>query len=152
MEQVEQRRSEWEEEWGCGMGGEERTHSGFIEELDRFLVTEAEDSAFTGDKLSVGSAGDQKIQSQQNGEVKASSEENGEDEFRDGVEVDEQTEKEEMQRELDVCLWPIEKSGVHVQISLEEVERYYRFSRCCHWLCGMCLSFNLLTKYFCMHH
>ncbi|KAK0133068.1 Guanine nucleotide exchange factor DBS [Merluccius polli] len=35
---------------------------------------------------------------------------------------------------LEVCLHPIENSKGYVRISLEEVERYYRFSRCCHWL------------------
>lgn len=38
---------------------------------------------------------------------------------------------------LDVCLQPVEESGTHMRISMQEVKRYYRFSRCCHWLCGM---------------
>lgn len=37
---------------------------------------------------------------------------------------------------LSACLWPVEESGGHFRIPLDEVERYYRFSRCCHWLCG----------------
>ncbi|CAL8341750.1 unnamed protein product [Boreogadus saida] len=41
---------------------------------------------------------------------------------------------ETTERALEVCLSPIEKSKGYVQISLDEVERYYRFSRCCHWL------------------
>lgn len=117
------------------MVGEERTYSGFREDLDRFLVPEAEDSVFS-DKLSVGPAGDGRSQTQQDGDMEAVSVENGETECGDGVEVDEQTGEEELQRELDVCLLPIERSGGHVRISLEEAQRYYSFSRCCHWLCG----------------
>lgn len=131
-----QKRSEQEDEWGRRMGVEERTHSGFREDLDWFLVPEAGESVFI-DKLSVGSAEDCRSQTQEDGEMEAVSVENGEAERRDGVEVDEQTGEEELQRELDVCLWPVERSGGHVRISLEEVQRYYRFSRCCHWLCGM---------------
>lgn len=139
---------EQEVEWCSRMGAEERTHSGLVvdnielaegrsgsnlcpegEELGWFLVTEAGDPAFTSDQLG--------SQSQWDGEMKVNSEENEEaepgDGNGDGVEVDER----EMQRALDVCLWPIERSGGHVRISLEEVQRYYRFSRCCHWLCGM---------------
>ncbi|XP_029981030.1 guanine nucleotide exchange factor DBS isoform X2 [Sphaeramia orbicularis] len=52
------------------------------------------------------------------------------------VKIDDQTERgKETGRTLDVCLWPVEKSWAHVKISMEEVETYYRFSRCCHWLC-----------------
>ncbi|XP_029700939.1 guanine nucleotide exchange factor DBS-like isoform X2 [Takifugu rubripes] len=146
MEQVVKKTGEQEVEWCTRMGAEERTHSGFAvdniefaegrsgsnlspegEELDWFLVTEAGDPAFTGDQL--------RSQSQWAGEKKVNSEEKEEvepgDGDGDGVEVDER----DMQRALDVCLWPIERSGGHVRISLEEVQRYYRFSRCCHWLC-----------------
>ena len=42
------------------------------------------------------------------------------------------------ERALEVCLRPIEKSKGYVRISLDEVERYYRFSRCCHWLNSKC--------------
>ncbi|XP_068561127.1 guanine nucleotide exchange factor DBS isoform X4 [Cebidichthys violaceus] len=64
--------------------------------------------------------------------------ENGETEAERGVETDDQSEEvkeEEMEGSLDVCLWPVEEGGGHVRISLEEVKRYYRFARCCHWLC-----------------
>lgn len=131
-----QKRSEEEDERGGTMGGEERTHSGFREDLDWFLVPEAGDSVFS-DELSVSPAGDRRSQTQQDGGMEAVSVDNGEAGCGDGVEVDEQTGEEELQRELDVCLWPVERSGGHVRISLEEVQRYYRFSRCCHWLCGM---------------
>lgn len=131
-----QKRSEQEDERGGTMGGEDRTHSGFREDLDWFLVPEAGDSVFS-DELSIGPAGDRRSQTQQDGGMEAVSVDNGEAGCGDGVEVDEQTGEEELQRELDVCLWPVERSGGHVRISLEEVQRYYRFSRCCHWLCGM---------------
>ncbi|XP_037095052.1 guanine nucleotide exchange factor DBS-like isoform X2 [Syngnathus acus] len=36
---------------------------------------------------------------------------------------------------LHVCLQPVEESWDHVCISLEEVEKYSRFSCYCHWLC-----------------
>ncbi|XP_053295738.1 guanine nucleotide exchange factor DBS isoform X1 [Pleuronectes platessa] len=41
---------------------------------------------------------------------------------------------EVMKGALDVCLWSAEESWGHVRISLEEVERFYRFSRYCRWL------------------
>lgn len=155
MEQVVKKTGEQEVEWCSRMGAEEKTHSGFVvdnvelaegrsgsnlcpeeEELDWFLVTEAGDPAFTGDQL--------RSQSQWDGEMKVNSEENEEAEpgDGDGVEVDER----EMQRALDVCLWPIERTRGHVRISLEEVQRYYRFSRCCHWLCGMLMVPMGITK------
>ncbi|XP_028291571.1 guanine nucleotide exchange factor DBS-like isoform X3 [Gouania willdenowi] len=34
-----------------------------------------------------------------------------------------------------VCLELGVRSGDHVRIPLEEVKSYYRFTRCCHWLC-----------------
>lgn len=131
-----QKRSEQEDEQGHRMGGADRTHSGFREDLDWFLVPEAGDSVFS-DNLSVGLAGDRRSQTQEDCAMEAVSMENGEAERGDGVEVDEQSGEEELQRELDVYFWPVERSGAHVRISLEEVQRYYRFSRCCHWLCGM---------------
>lgn len=155
MEQVVQKTGGQEDEWCRRMGGEERTHSGFIvdniefaeersgsnvcpegEELGWFLVTEDGDSVFTSDQL--------RSQSQWDDEMRVDSEENEEAESGDGdgVEVDER----EMQSALEVFLWPIERSGGHVRISLEEVQSYYRFSRCCHWLCGMCMIPAGITK------
>lgn len=50
---------------------------------------------------------------------------------------DQRPQGRDTERTLDVCLHPVEKSGAHVRISMQEVKRYYRFSRCCHWLlCG----------------
>lgn len=123
MDQAAQKRDEQEDEWGCRMGGEEGTHSGVREDL-------------LGGELSVGPEGDRRSQTQQDGEMEAVLVDNGEAERGDGAEVDKQTGEEELQRELEVCLWPVERSGALVRISLEEVQRYYRFSRCCHWLCG----------------
>ncbi|XP_020317418.1 guanine nucleotide exchange factor DBS isoform X11 [Oncorhynchus kisutch] len=46
-----------------------------------------------------------------------------------------ETEDKSMEEELKLRLRPVkEKRGMSVRISLEEVERYYRFSRCCYWL------------------
>lgn len=140
MEQVVQKGNEQEVERGRRMGVEEGTLSGFRQDLDRFLVPEAEGSVILfSDEQSEDPAGGRRSQTQQDGEMEAVSVENGEAERGDGdgVEVDEHTGEEEQQRELDVCLWPVETSGSHVRISLEEAQRYSRFSRCCHWLCGM---------------
>ncbi|XP_038870701.1 guanine nucleotide exchange factor DBS-like isoform X4 [Salvelinus namaycush] len=49
--------------------------------------------------------------------------------------IEGETEDRSMEEELKLCLRPVEeKRGMSVRISLEEVERYYRFSRCCYWL------------------
>ncbi|KAM7407170.1 hypothetical protein PAMA_003075 [Pampus argenteus] len=48
--------------------------------------------------------------------------------------MDEEGEGGETKDALDVCLQPIEESGGHVRISLEEVESYHKFSRSCFWL------------------
>ncbi|KAE8299004.1 Guanine nucleotide exchange factor DBS DBL's big sister [Larimichthys crocea] len=137
------------------MGGEEMADSGFLmeedvevqldsgfymerasvssggEEPDWFVTAEHRDYLIAGDEQSEGRG------SQQEGEMEADtgSEENEETEAeRGGAEVDDQTEEENMEGALDVCLWPVEQSGGHVRISLEEVQRYHRFSRCCRWL------------------
>lgn len=124
-----EKRSKWEEE---RMGGEERTHSGWVEEVDGFMVTEAGESS--SDELRVGDQqqdGGMKLGSGQDGEAGSEDEE---------VEVEEHSGEEEIQRELEVWLCPVERSGGQgARISLEEVQRYSRFCRCCHWLCGTCL-------------
>ncbi|XP_077946310.1 guanine nucleotide exchange factor DBS isoform X7 [Gasterosteus aculeatus] len=64
--------------------------------------------------------------------------ENGGTDAESAVEMDDQSKgvkEEEMEGSLDVRLCPVVESGGHVRISLEEVERYHRFARCCHWLC-----------------
>ncbi|KAK5890129.1 hypothetical protein CesoFtcFv8_013689 [Champsocephalus esox] len=81
--------------------------------------------------------GDGGSQTSEEGEAEADSG-STENEAEKRDEIDDQNEdvkEEEMEGSLDVCLWPVEEGGGHVRISLEEVERYYRFSRCCHWLC-----------------
>ncbi|XP_029558698.1 guanine nucleotide exchange factor DBS isoform X5 [Salmo trutta] len=51
------------------------------------------------------------------------------------IRMEGETEDRSMEEELKLCLRPVEeKRGMSVRISLEEVERYYRFSRCCYWL------------------
>lgn len=132
------------------------------EELDWFVITGHTDSLFTSNEQSEGrvsQGGDGGSQTQEDGEMEADSGsmENGETEAEKVVEMDDQTEEakeEEMEGALDVCLWPVEKSGGHFRISLEEVEKYHRFSRCCHWLCGRCrifLSFSLTRRFFPCH-
>lgn len=61
----------------------------------------------------------------------------GETKERRVEEMDDQLTPEE-DAELDACLGPLEESAGLVRISLEEVERYSRFSRRCRWLCGRC--------------
>lgn len=47
--------------------------------------------------------------------------------------------EEGMAEDLNPCSVPEEDWGCrHVRISLEEVERFYKFSCRCHWLCGRC--------------
>ncbi|XP_038576800.1 guanine nucleotide exchange factor DBS isoform X2 [Micropterus salmoides] len=148
MEQ-EEKRCEQEADWDRKMGGEEMSDSGFLVEED----VEAElGSGFCMEvelilagQVSVGSDKHQDreeldwfviaSQTQEEDEMEADSGsmKNAETE----AEMDDQTEEvkeEEMKGALDVFLWPVEESGRHVRISLEEVERYYRFSCCCHWL------------------
>lgn len=110
------------------------------EELDWFVITEHGRSVFPCDERPGDPRGDGRGPSRDEGEMEAGSAsvEKGEKETEQGVDVDGQSEEEEMEGALDVCLRPVEESGGHVRISLEEVQRYYRFSRCCHWLFGRC--------------
>lgn len=165
MEQ-EEKRCEQEADWDRKMGGEEMSDSGFLVEED----VEAElGSGFCMEvelilagQVSVGSDKHQDreeldwfviaSQTQEEDEMEADSGsmKNAETE----AEMDDQTEEvkeEEMKGALDVFLWPVEESGRHVRISLEEVERYYRFSCCCHWLVGRCQMFYL-SSISCMYH
>lgn len=171
MEQVLQKRGEQEVDWDRRMGGEEMADSGSIEEdvdvesdsgfcmevdselslaerqeLDWFVITEHGDSVLTSDEQREGiegPRGDGRSGTREEGEMEAGSGsvEKAETEAESGVEMDDQTEEEETEGALDVCLGPVEESGGHVRISLEEVERFYRFSRCCRWLCGRCWMF-----------
>lgn len=119
-------------------------------ELDSFVVTGHTDSLFTSNEQTEGSpGGDGWIQTQEDGEMEADSGsmENEDIKAERGVEMDNQSEEvKEEEGALDVCLLPVDESRGYVRISLEEVERYYRFSRCCHWLCGRCqmLLFSLI--------
>lgn len=114
------------------------------EELDWLVITG--DSVFASDEQreggrSPGGCGGSQTQEEGEMEAESGSAENGETEAERGEEVDDQTEQEETEGALDVCLMPVEERGVHVRISLEEVERYYRFICCCRWLRGRCQIF-----------
>ncbi|XP_056279640.1 guanine nucleotide exchange factor DBS isoform X4 [Pseudoliparis swirei] len=106
------------------------------EELDGFVT----DFPFTRNEQkeeSPGAVGGSRTSGEGETEADSGSMEDGGTEAERGVKMDDQSEEakeEEMGGSLDVCLWPVEKSGGHVRISLEEVEKYYRFARCCHWL------------------
>ncbi|XP_030284686.1 guanine nucleotide exchange factor DBS isoform X2 [Sparus aurata] len=158
MGQVQPERSDWDsrmgreemEDSGCLMKEdvEVELDSGFYvevvsaqtsdrEELDWLVITG--DSLFASDEQregggSPGGCGGSQTQEEGEMEAESGSAENGETEAERGEEVDDQTEEEETEGALDVCLMPIEEGGVHVRISLEEVERYYRFICCCRWL------------------
>ncbi|XP_060909285.1 guanine nucleotide exchange factor DBS isoform X5 [Labrus mixtus] len=157
-EELLKRRSKEDVDWQRRMGGEEMEDSGFSveeddveldsgfclevdsgegivgtdrEECDWFVVAGNPDSKFDErieERVSRGGSQTEEVGSVEDEETEAEQKEE---------EVDNQTEEvkdEKTEGELDVCLWPINESGGHVRISLEEVERYYRFSRCCHWL------------------
>lgn len=91
---------------------------------------------------SPGGHGGSQTQGNSGTEAYTGSVDNGEKEAeREVCDQTEESKEKKMEGAFDVCLWPIEESGGHVRITLEEVERYYRFSRCCHWLCGRCQVF-----------
>lgn len=121
-------------------------------ELEWFVIG---DSAFRSDEQrdgTVGLRGDGRTQTQDEDETKAGSGsvEKGESEAERVEEVDDPTEEEETEGALDVCLRPVDGCGDHVRISLEEVERYYRFSCRCRWLCGRCRMYyhDVLSSFF----
>ncbi|KAA8587969.1 hypothetical protein FQN60_001163 [Etheostoma spectabile] len=118
------------------VGSDEHPERG---ELDSFVVTGHTDSVFTSYEQTEGSpGGDGWILTQEDGEMEADSGsmENEDIKVERGLEMDNQSEEvKEEEGALDVCLLPVDLSLGHVRISLEEVERYYRFSRCCQWLC-----------------
>lgn len=116
---------------------------------DWFVITGHTDALFN-EQREESPGGDGGSQTQEEGETEADSGsmENGETEAE--IEMDDRSEEmKEEEGSLDVCLWPVEENGGHVRISLEEVERYYRFSRRCHWLCGRCQMFqHFLSSFF----
>ncbi|XP_040005225.1 guanine nucleotide exchange factor DBS isoform X2 [Xiphias gladius] len=106
-----------------------------IEALDWFLTTGHKDSLCNSKEQREGSTGeDGGSQTPEEGEMEARSESKN---VKNGGTDDQTEEFKEKNTEgaADVRLWPAEESRDHVRISLEEVERYYKFSRCCHWLC-----------------
>lgn len=116
-------------------------------ELDWFEISEHGDS---GDQQTGGLEGPGGIQEE--GEMEAGS--------RGSIaDTTEEEEEEETGGALDVRLRPVQESGGHVRISLEEVERYYRFSCRCRWLCGRCppvltvlVVVGGVTPVFCVAH
>ncbi|KAF0026625.1 hypothetical protein F2P81_021362 [Scophthalmus maximus] len=103
------------------------------EELDWSVKTGNMDSLSESKKQRDGGTGeDGGSQTQEEDEMEADTETK---KVKDEGSGDQSDEVKREQEALDVCLWPAEESGGHVRISLEEVERYYRFSRYCHWLC-----------------
>lgn len=72
------------------------------------------------------------------------SKEIGETDENANIDMEDQRSKEEMVEEvLDAFLGPREEIGVHVRLTIEEVESYYRFSCRCNWLCGKLYLFIL---------
>lgn len=124
------------------------------EELDWFVITDDKESVTSDEQREgrVNPTEDGGGFTQEEGEIEVNSgfEVNGETEAETEVTVDSRREEEEMEGAMEVCLWPVEESGGLVRISLEEVERYYRFSRCCHWLCGRCHTFYDLIYLQCL--
>lgn len=167
MEQVQPERNDWDgrmggeemEDSGCLMeeDAEVELDSGVCVEVDSAPISDREELdwlVITGDSLfasdvqregggSPGGCGGSQTQEEGEMEAESGSAENGETEAERGEEVDDQTVEEETEEALDVCLMPVEERGVHVRISLEEVERYYRFICCCRWLRGRCQIFSL---------
>ncbi|KAM3607447.1 uncharacterized protein V6R79_007932 [Siganus canaliculatus] len=157
---MEQEKSLLEAERDARMGGEETAGSGsFMEEdveveLDSGFDMEVDSELSIAGQVSVESAGEEQdwmvltededeegdggsqIHLKGEGKADSASVEDGERGEERGEEVDSQAGDEgESGGQLDVFLWPVEESGSHVRISLEEVEKFYRFSRCCYWLC-----------------
>lgn len=175
MEQVLLKRSERDVDWDSSMGGEEAADSGFLmeedaefeldsgfcieagqvsvgldeeEQSDWFVITDSLSTTKEQREGRVSPGGDGGRQIQEEGEMEddSGSIKNVDTEAERGVEMDEEGREEEMKDALDLCLRPVEESGAHVRICLEEVERYYKFSRSCYWLCGRCHMFLCVTK------
>lgn len=128
------------------------------EEWDWFLMREHVDTLSNSQEQEGSPGGHGGSPTQDNSETEADtgSVENGVKEAEREVEIDKQTQdskEKKMEGAFDVCLWPIEESGGHVRITLEEVERYYRFSCCCHWLRGRCQVFYcFLSSFLSVYH
>nr|XP_057937137.1 guanine nucleotide exchange factor DBS isoform X3 [Doryrhamphus excisus] len=107
--------------WSCRMEAEEMSDSrSFMDvELDSGFCTEADSE--------MSPAG---FELQDSEELDGFGYEKGDNSRGDRWRRDE----EDKNGQLDVCLRPIQESCGHVRISLEEVEKYYRFSRYCRWL------------------
>lgn len=105
-------------------------------ELDWFLSGVSGYSLSNKDQKEANPGGHGETQTQEESEMEADSG-SGEN----SAMLDDQTEESQDKKPkgaLDVCLQPVKGSGFHVRIALEEVQRFYRLSCCCHWLCGRC--------------
>ncbi|XP_056144826.1 guanine nucleotide exchange factor DBS isoform X3 [Lampris incognitus] len=114
------------------MGGEETTDLGILMEEDD---EEEEDfDSKLGWTIQVRLDSDEKTEDWPVTEAEMVPTKDGEvDGWMDGENV-QGREEDRTEGTLEVWLRPIEENGGYVRISLEEVERYYRFLRCCHWL------------------
>lgn len=123
-------------------------------DLDWFLIRERSDSLSDSQEQieeRPGSHRGSQAQDDSKMEADSGSVEKKEREAEREAELDDQSEesdKKRMERAFDVCLRPREESGGHVRITLEEVERYHRFSCCCQWLCGRCQVFHCFLSSF----
>ncbi|KAM7380318.1 hypothetical protein PAMP_003626 [Pampus punctatissimus] len=118
------------------LAGQVNVGSDEEEQLEWFVIT---DSLCTTKeekerRINPGGDGGRQIQEEDEMEDDLGSMKNIDTEAQRGVQMDEGGEDEETKDALDVCLQPVEESGGHVRISLEEVESYYKFSRSCFWL------------------
>lgn len=115
------------------------------EQLDWFVITNSLSKEQKDGRVSPGGDGGRQTQEEDEIEDDSVSMKNVDTEAERGVEIDDEDGKEEETKDaLEVCLQPVEERGVHVRISVEEVERYYKFSRSCYWLCGRCHKFDLI--------
>ncbi|XP_053184306.1 guanine nucleotide exchange factor DBS isoform X2 [Scomber japonicus] len=106
------------------------------EQLHWFVITDSLSKEQKDGRISPGGDGGRQTQEEDEIEDDSVSMKNVDTEAERGVEIDEEDGKEEGTKDaLEVCLQPVEERGVHVRISVEEVERYYKFSRSCYWLC-----------------
>ncbi|XP_068602581.1 guanine nucleotide exchange factor DBS-like [Brachionichthys hirsutus] len=125
------------------MGGEETADSGFVREenfeieLDSGVCVDMDSELSSAGKVSLGSDEPSDMEDMDRIVVTepAASAFIGDEQREGGGEVDGQIEDEELEGGMAVCLWPVKERGGHVRISLEEMKSYYRFSRCCQWLC-----------------
>lgn len=165
MEQMLEKGSEGGRDWDGKMGGEERTDLGSLMEedaeveLDSGFCMETDSEVTLAGQVSVGSrecSDSEEVdwfqikgrtdsllpgeaEEGREGEIESyyRSMENGETKNDTNMSTGDQKSKEDTVMEVLDAFWgPGEEIGVHVRLTLEEVESYYRFSCRCNWLCG----------------